>query len=103
MSLPRSALALFAAPLVLALGCASSPPAASPVAGPVAERAGGALDRLSGLERRAGLIDLYLDRSTGKLLALLPEPDAGGRIGRFLYVEGILTGLGSNPVGLDRG
>jgi len=56
------------------------------------------------LARRPGLLTTYLDPRAGKLLLELPRP-AGPRnlCGRFLYVEGIETGLGSNPVGLDRG
>src|SRR5690606_26128069 len=40
----------------------------------------------------------------GRLLALLPAP-AGPRasIGLYVHAAGIRTGLGSNPVGLDRG
>ncbi|NOT34917.1 MAG: DUF5117 domain-containing protein [Candidatus Eisenbacteria bacterium] len=54
--------------------------------------------------RRTGLLTTYLDRSAGKLLLELPKP-VGERneCGSFLYLEGIRTGLGSNPVGLDRG
>jgi hypothetical protein len=54
--------------------------------------------------RRPGLLVTWLDRKAGKLLLELPRP-AGprGECGAFLYVEGIRTGLGSNPVGLDRG
>jgi hypothetical protein len=32
-----------------------------------------------------------------------PAQGPGGEVGSFLYVEGLLSGLGSNPVGLDRG
>jgi hypothetical protein len=57
-----------------------------------------------GLERRDGLLTTFLDRKGGRLLLELPAP-AGprGECGSFLYLEGIRTGLGSNPVGLDRG
>ncbi|HXU44898.1 MAG TPA: zinc-dependent metalloprotease [Thermoanaerobaculia bacterium] len=67
-------------------------PAASPVAAKVA-----------GLERRPGLLDLYLDRKAGKIYLALPPADPAGRIGSYLYAEGLVSGLGSNPVGLDRG
>lgn len=50
-----------------------------------------------------GLFDSYLSRDEGRLwLALGPE-DADGVLGECLYIEGLVTGLGSNPVGLDRG
>jgi hypothetical protein len=57
-----------------------------------------------GLERRAGLLATHLDAKAGRLLLELPRP-AGSRgvCATFLYIEGIRTGLGSNPVGLDRG
>ena len=60
--------------------------------------------KTTGLERREGLLPVYLDAQRGKLWLELPPPSAArGEVGRFLYVEGLLTGLGSNPVGLDRG
>ncbi len=58
---------------------------------------------LEGLEAQTGLWDLYLDRKSGTVWALLPRPDSFGRIGEYLYVAGLVQGLGSNPVGLDRG
>jgi hypothetical protein len=57
-----------------------------------------------GLERRTGLLTTWLDRKAGKLLFELPAPQGPrGTCGSYLYLEGIRTGLGSNPVGLDRG
>lgn len=60
--------------------------------------------KTEGLERRDGLLPLYLDRQRGRVWLELPaESAATGVIGRYLYIEGITTGMGSNPVGLDRG
>src|SRR5262245_57561087 len=60
--------------------------------------------KTKGFTRRDGLLVTWLDRKAGKLLLELPRP-AGPRneCGSFLLLEGIETGLGSNPVGLDRG
>ena len=57
-----------------------------------------------GCVRRDGLLTTWLDVRGGRLLLELPAP-AGppNECGRYLYVEGIETGLGSNAVGLDRG
>ncbi|MEP7013649.1 MAG: zinc-dependent metalloprotease [Acidobacteriota bacterium] len=72
-------------------------PAAVPPASPVAAK-------IAGLDPRAGLLDLYLDKKTGKVWLVLPAPSGpGGRVGSYLYVESLGSGLGSNPVGLDRG
>ncbi|MCH9651976.1 MAG: zinc-dependent metalloprotease [Deltaproteobacteria bacterium] len=57
----------------------------------------------TGLERRAGLLDVYLDPAAGKLWLQLPAPGRKGEVGRYLYVEALSQGMGSNPVGLDRG
>jgi uncharacterized protein DUF4953/uncharacterized protein DUF5117 len=60
--------------------------------------------QVAGMERRAGLLDLYLDRPHGKIWLRVPPPSGpGGEVASYLYVEGLVSGLGSNPVGLDRG
>ena len=57
-----------------------------------------------GLARHDGLFVTWRDAKAGKLLLELPAPRGErGECARFLYIEGIQTGLGSNPVGLDRG
>jgi hypothetical protein len=53
-----------------------------------------------------GFLDLYLAPSGDKLWLRLPAPlNERGQLVfvRALYVEGLESGLGSNPVGLDRG
>ena len=60
-------------------------------------------DKVKGLTARPGLLTTYLDRDKGKLWLELPAPGADGVVGEYLYVEGLLTGVGSNPIGLDRG
>ncbi len=60
--------------------------------------------QVAGMEKRAGLLDLYLDRRHGKIWLRVPPPSGpGGEVASYLYVEGLVGGLGSNPVGLDRG
>jgi hypothetical protein len=56
------------------------------------------------MEKQEGLLTLYLDHSEGKVWLQVPaDTGRSGLIGSYLYVEGLRTGLGSNPVGLDRG
>lgn len=102
----RHALARLSLPLLLALGCAAAPPPRpQPEAEPAAaaRKAPDLAGKIAGLERRTGLVELVPDPVAGKLYAILPPPDAAGSLGEYLYVQGIVTGLGSNPVGLDRG
>jgi len=56
-----------------------------------------------GLERADGLLTTWLDRDRGRIFLEVPSPGDHGVAAELLYVEGLLTGLGSNPVGLDRG
>ena len=91
---------------VLLPGCASSKartadaasdPRRAPAASAIAAKT-------AGLTARPGLLDLYVDAEVGKVMVRLP-PARGDRrtIGDYIYYEGIVSGLGSNPVGLDRG
>ena len=50
------------------------------------------------MERRDGFIPLYIDSKQGKLLLELPRDSM-----RALMFVTLATGLGSNPIGLDRG
>ncbi len=63
--------------------------------------------KTQGMHELSGLLDLFLDSSSGKAWVRLPAPtpDEHGRLvhASLLHVEGLATGLGSNPVGLDRG
>ncbi|ABI77479.1 conserved hypothetical protein [Hyphomonas neptunium ATCC 15444] len=59
--------------------------------------------RIETLEARPGFLNLYVDPASGKVLAALPPPDADGVSVRFIYSTGLTAGLGSNPIGLDRG
>ena len=56
-----------------------------------------------GMERRAGLWPLYVDTKKGRVFVALPRGAEDGVLDKVLYVDGLTTGLGSNPIGLDRG
>jgi len=84
----------------------SRPPAQSPNAQPSPSGQGGQAppiatsiaSRTGGMERRAGLIPLYLDDRQGKLFLEIPRDSM--RVLAFFLQS---TGLGSNPIGIDRG
>ena len=58
----------------------------------------------AGMEKRPGLLTFYLDRQKGKVwLEVPPATDRNGDVGSYVYQESLLSGLGSAPVGLDRG
>ncbi len=42
-------------------------------------------------------------KEDGKALATFPEAGEDGVLGRFIHTAGLTAGLGSNPIGLDRG
>jgi len=56
-----------------------------------------------GLERREGFFDLWVDADRGALLAELPAPGEDGVTLTAIYAQRLTAGLGSNPLGLDRG
>jgi hypothetical protein len=105
-SLPKS----FAATLLAALlGAATltAAPAESPGAKEAAAEAPAPptiAKATAHLEARSGLLKFYVDRQKGKVWLEVP-PAAGkdGDVASYIYQESIATGLGSNPVGLDRG
>lgn len=59
--------------------------------------------RVSGYELRKGLIDLYVDHDHATVWGAFPSAGDDGLVGRYLMVAGLRGGLGSNPIGLDRG
>jgi hypothetical protein len=86
-------------------GNASGTPgtAAPSAAAPAPDALPSVASKTAGLERKAGMLSLLLDRPRGKIWLELPPRTGDGEVGRYLYMEGLVTGLGSNPVGLDRG
>ena len=61
----------------------------------------------AGLSLSEGFIDIYANTAKGKVLALLPAADVDshdpGVLLRFIHAQRLSSGLGSNPLGLDRG
>ena len=98
----RALLRSLAAALLLATPSFAAPPKEA------AEAPGGAPPTIAkataNYEKRAGLLTFYVDRQKGKVWLEVPAAkDASGEVASYIYQEAIATGLGSNPVGLDRG
>lgn len=53
--------------------------------------------------RKDGFLTLFADEKGGKVYAVFPPADEEGVALRAIYAAGLTSGLGSNPVGLDRG
>jgi hypothetical protein len=106
----KSAVVSPLAAAVIAAALSSIPLAAlpqgaeKPKASPASEGLPQIVKLTSNMELRAGLLDLYVDRQKGKVWLAVPAATGErGEVASYLYVEGLVTGLGSNPVGLDRG
>lgn len=109
----RSPAVLTALLLAVLAGCSSQRAAAPtpvtetesrPAPAPAPEPLPGPIEKfVRGKERMRGLFEVVLDRASARVWLQLPKPDADGIVAEFLYVEALAHGLGSNPVGLDRG
>ena len=89
---------LAAAPPPAGAGAKEAPAAEAPPSPPTIAKA------TAHLEARSGLLKVYLDHRKGKVwLEVPPAADKDGVVASYIYQESIATGLGSNPVGLDRG
>lgn len=66
------------------------------------EEEAGFAETIAAAEHRAGLFDLYADSDEGRVLAAFPASQTNV-LGRYIYTARLTAGLGSNPVGLDRG
>ena len=56
-----------------------------------------------GMQQHEGFMSFFVDAVGGRILLDLPAPGADSVVAEAIYVEGLRQGLGSNPVGLDRG
>jgi len=54
--------------------------------------------RTAGLDKQDGFLPIWIDQKQGKLLLELPRDSM-----RVLFFATMATGLGSNPIGIDRG
>lgn len=88
---------LFTAPQASAKKEKEAAPEAEPAALPTVA------EKTKGLEKRDGFLTFYLDRKAGQVWLELPPPADDGEVVELIYLEGLVRGLGSNPVGLDRG
>ncbi len=81
-----------------AVACAST--SHQPATPPTPEIATGSQlqAKTAGMEKRDGFIPLYLDAKQGKIYLEIPRDST-----RALMFVSLATGLGSNPIGLDRG
>ncbi|MGD8326381.1 MAG: zinc-dependent metalloprotease [Sphingomonadales bacterium] len=58
-------------------------------------------EKTASMTKLSGLFDVYVDDASGKIYwHLTPQ---GDHYGRYIYAHGLTSGLGSNPIGLDRG
>ncbi|MFL5563234.1 MAG: zinc-dependent metalloprotease [Gemmatimonadaceae bacterium] len=76
----------------------STPPASTPAPVATAAARRSIAAATAGMQRHDGFIPFYLDGISGKLYLELPDDSL-----RALFVATQPTGLGSNPIGIDRG
>ncbi len=86
--------------LTMITACALACSALTPIAAAQDRTSWG--DVVENLELREGLIPLYIDTSDGRILARL-DAGEGDDLGRMIYTARMTSGLGSNPIGIDRG
>ena len=100
----RTGLLLLAALFLAALPL-SAKPRKAPEPSPDEEGLPTVAEKTRDLERREGFVTIYLDsRGDGKIWLEVPPPEGPRGVAmELIYIDGITTGLGSNPVGLDRG
>ena len=98
--MPRRNRFLRLAALLGTIACASTSPRTETAAAPNPETAPASQrqTKTAGMERRDGFIPLLLDSKQGKLYLEIPRDSM-----RVLMFVSLATGLGSNPIGLDRG
>jgi hypothetical protein len=94
----KKAFVLISLPILGALAACASKPAASVASAPAPASSSSIAAKTQGLDKKDGFIPIYLDNKTGKILLEIPRDSM-----RVLMFVGQSTGLGSNPIGIDRG
>ncbi|HMA24884.1 MAG TPA: DUF5117 domain-containing protein, partial [Gemmatimonadaceae bacterium] len=84
--------------LAVGLLAVVAPSAAASAQAPTTPVASSIAARTTGMERRDGFLPIYLDARQGRILLEIPRDST-----RALCLITQATGLGSNPIGIDRG
>ncbi|MGE5730705.1 MAG: zinc-dependent metalloprotease [Gemmatimonas sp.] len=84
--------------LAVGLLAVVAPSAAASAQAPTTPVASSIAARTTGMERRDGFLPIYLDARQGRVLLEIPHDST-----RALCLITQATGLGSNPIGIDRG
>ncbi|GJL91604.1 zinc-dependent metalloprotease [Hyphococcus sp.] len=107
----HAALLVFAA-LIVTAGCArkdaantdaSDAPSTSVSSAAVSEADIWIDESVKGFSAKRGFLTVFADQAANKVYAVFPPVDDEGVSLRAIYAAGLTSGLGSNPVGLDRG
>jgi hypothetical protein len=94
----RTRIRLAAAAFVVATSATSADAQGAPGGGAPQRPATSIADRTQGFDRQQGFINVYTSDRTGQVLLEVPRDST-----RVLFLAVLATGLGSNPIGLDRG
>jgi uncharacterized protein DUF4953/uncharacterized protein DUF5117 len=84
--------------LALTLACAAASSQNPGASAPAPRSVSSIAAKTAGMEKRDGFIPVYLDDNQGKIYIELTKDST-----RALMFVSLATGLGSNPIGLDRG
>lgn len=70
---------------------------------PIVASAGSFSDETKGLTHKPGFVDFYINTNNNRILAHIPDTLEGRDLLKAIHTARLSAGLGSNPVGLDRG
>ena len=89
--------------LLAACTTPKTPPATTPAEQTPPAKANAIDEFADGKRRLDGMFEVLVDDAAARIYIVLPSPDEDGDVAELIYVEALATGIGSNPVGLDRG